>query len=160
LWGHVARSNAQWQAFERNPFVTVIYLSPLNHYISSSWYDHPNAPTWNYMSVQVYGKARILNPSDTWESVRRLMIRYEKASRKPLSLDTLPPDVQAQMNGLVAFEISITSIKAAFKLSQNRDDKNFLNIIRELNEKGDPIATKLAQVMQSHREKTNLKNNT
>ncbi|SEF39789.1 Putative FMN-binding domain-containing protein [Algoriphagus boritolerans DSM 17298 = JCM 18970] len=29
-------------------------------YISSSWYNHENVPTWNYLAVHVYGKIRII----------------------------------------------------------------------------------------------------
>jgi transcriptional regulator len=37
-----------------------------------------------------------------------------------------------QSRGIVAFEIEITEIQATKKMSQNRDDKNYQNIITEL----------------------------
>lgn len=37
-----------------------------------------------------------------------------------------------QVRGIVAFEIEITAIQATKKLSQNRDKKNYENIITEL----------------------------
>jgi transcriptional regulator len=36
------------------------------------------------------------------------------------------------MNGIVGFEISIDKIEASFKLSQNRSEEDFANIIKEL----------------------------
>jgi transcriptional regulator len=45
LTGHMAKGNPHWELFESNPHVTAVFLSDINHYISSSWYDHPNAPT-------------------------------------------------------------------------------------------------------------------
>ncbi len=151
LWGHIARGNKQWKDFEKYPQVRVVYLSPIHGYISSSWYDHPNAPTWNYVSVQVTGRLRLVNETEAWEAVRRLVNKYEAGSANPVSLDSLPPSVQADMKGLVAFEIQIEYWEAAFKLSQNRDDKNFHAIIEQLEAKPDPVSKLLAALMKERR---------
>src|SRR5258705_8497820 len=58
LWCHIAKANLQWKAFESNPDVLVIF-SGLHHYVSSSWYNHANVPTWNFIAVHVYGKVTI-----------------------------------------------------------------------------------------------------
>ncbi len=129
-----------------------MYLSPVHGYISSSWYDHPNAPTWNYVSVQITGRLRVVNETEAWESVRRLVDKYEKGSENPVSLDKLPASVQADMKGLVAFEIQIEKWEAAYKLSQNRDDKNFHAIIEKLEAMTDPIAQLLASLMKERRQ--------
>lgn len=154
LWGHLSRANPQWKLFEQYPEVLVIYMSPLHHYISSSWYDHPNAPTWNYVSVQVTGRISLADETKTWESLRRLVDKYEQDSENPVSLDTMPPDVQRQVNGVVVFEILIDQIEAAYKLSQNRDDKNFQAILEQLNKKEDTTARLLAALMQETRERS------
>jgi transcriptional regulator len=132
LWGHVSKTNPQWKMFEHFPTVLAIFLSPINSYISSSWYSHANAPTWNYMSVHISGNIKIIEGEKLWESIRRLTNKYEKNSANPVSLDTLPPSVQKQMNGLVGFEISMDKVEAAFKLSQNRNETDFKNIINQL----------------------------
>ena len=151
LWGHVARGNTQWKDFARFPQVRVIYLLPIHGYISSSWYDHPNAPTWNYVSVQVTGRIRIVSETEAWEAVRRLVDKYEKVSEQPVSLDRLPPSVQAQMKGLVAFEVAIENWEAAYKLSQNRDEKNFQAIIEKLEAMPDHTSRLLAALMKERR---------
>jgi transcriptional regulator len=38
----------------------VLAFSGPHSYISSSWYDHENVPTWNYIAVHVYGKIKLL----------------------------------------------------------------------------------------------------
>jgi transcriptional regulator len=40
------------------------------------------------------------------------------------------------MKAIVAFEVEITSIENVFKLSQNRDEKSFRNIMDKLNTQG------------------------
>jgi transcriptional regulator len=154
LWGHLSRANPQWELFEQYPDVLVIYMSPLHHYISSSWYDHPNAPTWNYVSVQVTGRISLADETKTWESLKRLVDKYEQDSEDPVSLDTMPPDVQRQVKGVVVFEIQIDKIEAAFKLSQNRDDKNFEAILEQLNKKEGATPRLLAALMKQVRERS------
>lgn len=148
LWGHVSKANPHWKIFEKNPNVLVIYLSPVHHYISSSWYKEPNAPTWNYMSVHVTGKARIITGDKLWESIRRLTAHHEKISENPVSLDTLPESVKLQMNGLVGFEISIEKMEGSFKLSQNRTKEDYGNIIVQLNKSNVPQARAMADILR------------
>ena len=148
LWGHVAKANPQWKDFARQPQVLVIFLSPIHHYISSSWYAQPNAPTWNYESVHVYGKLQIIEGEKLWQSIQQLTDKYEKTSTKPISLNTLPIAVQRQMEGLVGFEISIEKIEASSKLSQNRTEADRLNIIAELRKLQSPHAHLMAERME------------
>lgn len=148
LWGHISKANSQWKLFESNPNVLVIFLSPIHHYISSSWYAHPNAPTWNYMSVHISGKSKIIEGEMLWEAVRRLTDKYEKMVKEPISLDTLPESVQKQMNGLVGFEISIEKVEASFKLSQNRDAKDYETIIQELSQLGTATSKLMAEELR------------
>jgi transcriptional regulator len=51
LRGHIAMANPQSELLKKEPNVLAIFQSSIHHYISSSWYEKPNAPTWNYMSV-------------------------------------------------------------------------------------------------------------
>ncbi len=133
LLGHIARANPQWKSFESNPNVLVVFLSHMHHYISSSWYDHQNVSTWNYMSVQVSGKIKIIEGKPLYEMLTRLTAKYETVSANPSQLDSLPADyVDKQMKAIVGFEVSVEKIEASYKLSQNRDEKNLQNIIREL----------------------------
>jgi len=151
LRGHLAKANPQWQLFDRHPHVLVTFMSDLHQYISSSWYNFPEAPTWNYMSVHVSGKVRILDETAKWESVRRLTDRYEQGNANPVSLDALPEKVQRQMGGIVAFEIEIIKTEAVFKMSQNRDEENFNNILSHLRGSNDVRSVLLADMMENIR---------
>ena len=43
--------------------------------------------------------------------------------------------MQKLIKAIIAFEIEVKEMDNVFKLSQNRDEKSYLNIIRQLNEK-------------------------
>lgn len=151
LWGHMSRANAQWKTFASYPDVLAIFLSPVNRYISSSWYNFPEVPTWNYLSAQVSGRIKVTDDDTSWEMVRRLTEKYERDSENPVVMENLPPDVLKQMKGIVGFEIEIIHMEASFKLSQNRDDVNFENIISNLRATNDPQSIIMADVMELQR---------
>lgn len=148
LRGHISKANPQWKEFWSSPHVLVIFLSAVHQYISSSWYNHPNVPTWNYMSVHVSGSIKVLEGETLRQSVRSLTDKYEQHSANPVSLDGLPESVQKQINGIIGFEISIHKMEAAFKLSQNRSEEDFRSIIRELRLSNDLTAGLMADVME------------
>ncbi len=59
LVGHISKANPQWKNFINDSNVLAIFNGP-HSYISSSWYDHENVPTWNYIAVHIYGKVKII----------------------------------------------------------------------------------------------------
>src|SRR5436190_23118671 len=59
LTGHISKANPQWKNFNGSDRVLVIFNGP-HAYVSSSWYDHENVPTWNYIAVHVYGIIKII----------------------------------------------------------------------------------------------------
>jgi transcriptional regulator len=148
--GHMSRANPHWKTFEQNPEVLVIFQGA-HTYISPTWYNHVNVPTWNYQSVHVYGKPRIISDYDkSYELLKRLIDRYE--SNSPYQLETLPKDfVEKEIKGIVAFQIEVTRIEANYKLSQNRKDEDYANIITQLEKRTDDLSHGVAEAMRQNR---------
>jgi transcriptional regulator len=148
LLGHISRGNKQWRELPNGEEVMVIFQGP-HTYISSSWYDHENVPTWNYIAVHAYGKVRMLNEEELIDSLRQLTNKYEKDSVNPVSVDTMSKKfLHTEIRGTVGFEIAIERIEASYKLSQNRDEKNHANIISELEKRGDENSVSVANEMR------------
>jgi len=151
LCGHISKANPQWKNFETTKEVLAIFSGP-HTYISSSWYDHENVPTWNYIAAHVYGSIHIMDDEEVLKALKRLVNKYEKGSKKPVDLEKMTPGyVEKEMKGVVGFEIKITKIEAAYKLSQNRDAKNHEAIIKELEAKGDPQSLAIANEMKARK---------
>lgn len=131
LYGHISIENPQWEGFTDNDQVLAVFSGP-HSYISSSWYDHENVPTWNYIAVHVYGKIKIIEGVGVIESLKKLVDKYEQNSENPIRIEDLSKKTMMQSRGIVAFEIEINEIQATRKMSQNRDAKNYQNIITEL----------------------------
>ena len=147
--GHMSRANPQWKTFDLNREVLVIFQGP-HTYISPTWYNHVNVPTWNYQSVHVYGKPRVITDYDeAYEILKRLIDRYESNSH--YRLETLPKDfVQKEIKGIVAFQIEVTRIEANYKLSQNRKDEDYRNIIAQLEKRTDDLSHGVAEAMREN----------
>jgi transcriptional regulator len=148
LYGHVSRANPQWKDLESGE-VLAIFNGP-HTYISSSWYDHENVPTWNYIAIHVYGTVKLIDGDLRWNSLKQLVDQYEKDSAEPVSLEGMRPEYVTQsLRGLVAFEVTINKIEAAYKLSQNRDEKNHQAIIDQLHNRNDHESDLVAQAMKN-----------
>jgi len=150
LQGHISRGNKQWRALPQNEEVMVIFQGP-HTYVSSSWYDHENVPSWNYVAVHVYGKAHMQSEEELIESLRQLTNKYEKDSVHPVSIDTMSEKfLHAELRGTIGFEITIERMEASYKLSQNRDEKNHTQIISELEKRGDENSVSVANEMRKY----------
>lgn len=149
LYGHFARANPQWRNLRPEQTVLAIFHGP-HAYVSPRWYDHPNVPTWNYLTAHVYGRPRLIEDQDElFGLLKRLVDRYEAHSgaTPPYQLETQPPQVMQQMKGVVGLEIKIERIEAQFKLSQNRNPADFANIIAQLQQREEPLSRGVAEVM-------------
>jgi transcriptional regulator len=154
LTGHIAKANPQWKNFDNNAEVMIIFPGP-HAYVSSSWYDHENVPTWDYIAVHVYGKIKIIEGEVLYSALKQLMDKYERTSEHPVSVEKMSPEyVRQSIKGLVGFEINITSTEASYKLSQNRDQKNFANVINELEKRGDHNSKSIAAEMKKIEKQT------
>jgi transcriptional regulator len=119
LSGHFAKANAQWEEISTHP-VLVIFSEP-HAYISPKHYEKElSVPTWNYISVHAYGQGRLVTePEQAFALLENMITTYEADYKQ--QWDRLPSDFKSKMlNGIVSFEITVTELQAAKKLSQNK----------------------------------------
>ena len=138
LTGHVMRNTDHHKAFEKNPEVLAVFTGP-HTYVSATWYSNPHqASTWNYMSVHAKGKIKFLGEQGLIDVLKKLSLHYEKDNHSSSTIfDNLKPEYKAPlMKAIVAFEIEIEDIEHVFKLSQDRDEASYHNIIAKLTEQG------------------------
>lgn len=136
LLGHIMKNTDHHRAFMENPQALVLFTGP-HTYVSASWYSQPGiASTWNYMSVHGHGVLKFLPEEKLVELMRTLTLHFENYDHtSPTLYDHLPEEfINKMMPSIVGFEIKIDELKNVFKLSQNRDEKSYRNIIKQLNE--------------------------
>lgn len=138
LQGHIMRNTDHHKAFVENPNALAVFTGP-STYVSASWYSNPQiGSTWNYMSVHISGQLNFMTAEELIQLMRKFTLKFEKGNTKSLTIyDNLPDSfLSKMMPAIVGFEIKAEKIENVFKLSQNRDEKSYQNIISKLEEQG------------------------
>ncbi|MGN6493110.1 MAG: FMN-binding negative transcriptional regulator [Agriterribacter sp.] len=149
LLGHIMRKTDHHKALEQNPEALVIFNGP-HSYISASWYTNPQtASTWNYITVHARGAVRFVDETALLDILTRTTALFENNPDSPALVEKMP---EAYVSGLskaiVGFEIAVMQLDNLFKLSQNRDEKSYKNIIEKLKEQGTVDAGRIAEEME------------
>jgi transcriptional regulator len=142
LRGHVARNNDQWSRPARGESLVIVH-GP-DAYVTPNWYaskaEHGRVvPTWNYVTVHVYGELRVHDDPAWLEAlVRRLTDLHESTEPRPWTVDD-PPEkfVAGQLRAIVGVELVVSRIEAKVKMSQNRPAADVEGVIAGLEARGD-----------------------
>lgn len=148
---HLARNNPHAHALD-GADALVVFPGP-HAYVSPSLYTVQLAvPTWNYATVHVHGKARVVNePQPLLAMLKDLVRKHETGRAAPWSMEGLPPVyIDRMLRGIVGIEIEIARIDGKHKLSQNRNRDDRLKVIAGLNESESPHDRELAAYMTAH----------
>ncbi len=144
LISHFAKANEQWKELKSNK-VLVIFSEP-HAYISPKNYDtEKNVPTWNYVSIQMYGDGMIVDSvEETIEILKETILTYE--SNYLSQWDSLPETFKNNLiRGIVAFKIKVTDIQAKKKASQNRSESEKERIYENLSNSSNELERKMAK---------------
>jgi transcriptional regulator len=146
LEGHIANLNEQ-QAFIRDGQSAKMIVSGAHGYVSSSVYGHVNVPTYNYEAIHLTGTLSVMTEQQLLEHLRQVVARFENGRSLPIDFDQWPLKMIAHfIEEITGFRLTVTKTEAAFKLSQNRNETDFQNIINDL-QNGNPDQIRLAERM-------------
>ncbi|WP_213277165.1 FMN-binding negative transcriptional regulator [Chryseobacterium indologenes] len=144
---HISRANPQAKTLKNGDEILCDFLGA-HTYISSSWYDHINVSTWNYEAVQIYGKIELMNHDELYTHLDKLTSKYEKFQQCPMMVKDMGKEfVEKEMKGAFGIKIIPDEIFIKQKLSQNRKEADYDNIINHL-EGSDDNARKIAEKMK------------
>lgn len=148
LQGHIMRHTDHYEAFLKNNQVLVVFSGP-NAYVSASWYQQPHqGSTWNYMSVHCRGEMRFMDESEFANMMHKFTLHFEEGdSTSPTTFSNLSDSYKSQMMPhIIGFEIAVHKMEHVFKLSQNRDDNSYNNIVLNLEKRAGMSALVAAEM--------------
>ncbi|MFS0865680.1 FMN-binding negative transcriptional regulator [Fredinandcohnia sp. 179-A 10B2 NHS] len=150
LYGHFARPNEQWKDAE-NQQVLVVFQGP-HCYISPSWYETSMAvPTWNYVSIHIYGRLEVIeNQKIILDSLNDMVNKYEKPDSSYNLNEIDSRFIEGMTKGIVAFKINITKIEAKAKLSQNHPVERQQLVIKQLENPSEQNNLQIASLMKKN----------
>jgi transcriptional regulator len=148
LIAHQARANPQWQDFAGGRAALAIFQGPHAYVTPSLYLHHPSVPTWNYVAVHATGPVQLLESrAAKLSALLRLSALHDAdfAAR----FETLPADyLELKLGGIVAFEMTVTTLEARYKLSQERNVGEQQAISASLAAGDDSAAQALARLMR------------
>ncbi|HEY1879891.1 MAG TPA: FMN-binding negative transcriptional regulator [Caulobacteraceae bacterium] len=120
-------------------------------YVSPDWYEKADqVPTWNYLSVEIEGRIRVLSRDEAARLLDDLAARYEawlkpkppwtRAKMDPAKFETL-------LGGIVGFQMTVERLEGVTKLSQNKPAAEATRIARELAKLDDEGARRISRRM-------------
>jgi transcriptional regulator len=152
LIGHVALNNDMHRLVEESQEVMVIFRGD-DAYVSPNYYPtkpehHRHVPTWNYQVVHIYGNITFQHDEQPKRAAVGLLTRNHERKLngdKAWRMADAPMDYMQQMiTNIVAFRITPSRILAKSKLSQNREERDYIGAINGLRSSGhENLATKM-----------------
>ncbi|KAJ5741003.1 negative transcriptional regulator [Penicillium malachiteum] len=181
LRGHMARQNVQAKAMIQNlskslsettsyleEEVLIVFNGPVHHYITPKYYVQTKpdtgkvVPTWNYSTVQVYGKARVFYDTKSADFVSFLskqlsdltrlgessIMGYGGAGRlKPWEISDAPDQyIDLMTKSLIGLEVEILSMTGKFKWSQEKPKADRDGVIAGLQNLGSAAGSQMATI--------------
>ena len=122
LFGHMDLANPHTELLDGRK-VLVLFHGP-NGYISPHVYESTQLPTWNSISVEVRGRARILRDRDAVIDGLRGIAAAADPSPGGFRLSREAAGDEELLPLIVGFEIDIEQMRGRFKLSQDRQDRD------------------------------------
>jgi transcriptional regulator len=154
LVAHMARANPHWRMFEGAAPSLVVFAGP-HAYISPSWYQNQvTVPTWNYTTVHATGCAQVVEDVAALRAmVMRLVGQHEAPLGNPWDVRKAEAVMDAELQGIVGFEIPIVKLEGKFKLNQNRPVADREGVVRALEASSHPDEREVARLMREQMER-------
>lgn len=152
LRGHIMRQTDHHKALVANPNALAIFTGP-QCYISASWYsERGHGSTWNYMTVQLRGIIQFMDDEETIQLLTDLTNHFERDKQHPELVSGMTEEyIRSNVKAIAGFTILATDIKVTFKLSQNRDDESYQNIVSNLETSESNAEKDIAKEMKMRR---------
>ena len=134
LYAHIAKENPLYTQLKQSQNVLVVFT--IDHaYVSPNWYvgkfeHHKAVPTWNYVVIHAKGMAELIEDEKVLRGIlARLTRQHESDQPMPWKMSDAPTDyIQNQLSKIAAIRVEISSLVGKFKLSQNRDAIDQVNV--------------------------------
>lgn len=136
LIAHFAKANKHWKKLIPEKEILCVFQGP-HTYISPSWYKtRETVPTWNYATVHVYGKPKLIQDlEELRKMVTDLTNYHETTVESDWDLKEAKASFETDLRAIVGIEIEITRMEGKFKFNQNRSREDQLSVVEQLDGK-------------------------
>lgn len=147
LVSHFARINEQVQHIANN--TSLVLFSEPHAYISPTHYDKTESvPTWDYIAVHAYGKAKIMTDADDKLHILEQTIQFYEPEYMAQWESLSDKYKTGMMQGIVAFELIVDDLQGKKKLSQNKTVHERERIAQTLTNSNNTVEKDLANYIR------------
>lgn len=134
---HLVRNNPQATRPVTGPALVV--FDEADAYVSPHWYatnpSLPNVPTWDYITVHVWGRMRVdPSPAAALAAARRLTDQFEGDDVLEL---VGQEKLERMARSIVAVEVAVERVEGKAKMSQNRHPDDIRSLAEALEDRGE-----------------------
>ena len=122
LEGHCARANPQWKHLQARPQALVSFMGPQTYMTPRVYPDLARVPTWLYLAVQCKVQARLIDEPVPKDGVLKKLINDHDPAYVAQWIGLGEEYQHKMLKGIVAFELTITSLQCAIKVNQHRPE--------------------------------------
>jgi len=134
LFGHIAFSNPQQKALEKDPRATILCMGPQG-YISPRLVSNPTwGPTWNYAVCRFETEVRFV-PDETDTALSMLARALEGTAPGAWNPGEMGERYHQLKKHIVAFRARVLETHARFKLGQDENETVFKDIVDGLGDR-------------------------
>lgn len=147
LSSHLAKANLHWKQFNKD--ILVIFQEP-HAYISPSLYTEKiEVPTWNYVAVHAYGRAKIFESiEENLALLEKMLAEFDK-NYFETQWREIPDEYKiSRAKAIVAFEIEVTDLQGKKKLNQNKGLQDAENVIAAFENSNNQNEKQIARFMK------------
>ena len=122
--------------------VALASIAGPNGYVSPNWYaSRGRVPTWNYVAVECEGPVRVLSRDELVALLDASAATHEPRVRENWTRAKMDPArFDAMCGAITGFELSVTTIRATRKLSQDSNAADAAGVIVGLTASGSAVA--------------------
>jgi transcriptional regulator len=125
--GHFAKANRHWQALAGHETL-VVFPGPHSYVSPTLYVEELSVPTWNYIAVHAYGTLSLVEDDAGKDALLAGLIQQNEPTFAQ-QWRAMPDGFRrAMLAGIVGFRIPIARIEGKFKISQNRDPQERINV--------------------------------
>lgn len=121
LSAHFSLANEQTGHIEEN--TSLVIFSEPHAYISPAHYDKvESVPTWDYVAVHAYGKAKIVkDENEKIKALENMILFYESGYLEQWN-KLSEKFKKGMIRGIVVFDLEVTDLQGQKKISQNKTE--------------------------------------
>jgi len=125
--GHFAKANPHWKSLAGRE-VLIIFPGPHSYVSPTNYIDPLSVPTWNYIAVHAYGTLQLVEDDAGKDALLAGLIQANEPTFAE-QWHAMPDGFRRTMlAGIQGFRIPISRIEGKFKISQNRDPQERINV--------------------------------